>query len=104
MNIFHLSQSQCVMITCFKQITIVPVPKNSKVTCNNECHSIAFTSVTMRRLESLVRAHINFIIPNTLDPLQLAYCPNRFTDYAMMNKHINATCNNFKDFTELQFI
>ena len=31
----------------------------------------------------LVKAHINAIIPETLDPLQFAYRPNRFTDDAI---------------------
>jgi hypothetical protein len=34
----------------------------------------------MKCLERLVMAHINTIIPETLDPLQFAYCPNRSTD------------------------
>ena len=28
-------------------------------------------------------AHINTIIPETVDPLQFAYCPNRYTDDAV---------------------
>jgi hypothetical protein len=34
----------------------------------------------MKCLERLVMAHINSIIPDTLDPLQFAYRPNRSTD------------------------
>jgi hypothetical protein len=37
-------------------------------------------SVTMKCFERLVMAHINTIIPEILDPLQFAYCPNRSTD------------------------
>ena len=37
----------------------------------------------MKCFERLVMAHINTIIPETLDPLQLAYRPNRFTDDAI---------------------
>jgi hypothetical protein len=37
----------------------------------------------MRCFERLVMAHINSIFRNTLDPLQLAYRPNRSTDDAI---------------------
>ena len=52
-----------VIPTCFKQTTIVPVPKSSKVTCLNDYQPIAFTSVAMKGFERLVMAHINTIIP-----------------------------------------
>jgi hypothetical protein len=34
----------------------------------------------MKCFERLIMAHINTIIPEILDPLQFAYCPNRSTD------------------------
>ena len=34
----------------------------------------------MKCFERLVMAHINTIIPESLDPLQFAYCTNRSTD------------------------
>ena len=37
----------------------------------------------MKCFERLVMAHINTIIPDNLDPLQFAYCPNRSTDDAI---------------------
>ena len=37
----------------------------------------------MKCFERLVMAHINTIIPETLDPLQFAYRPNRTTDDAI---------------------
>jgi hypothetical protein len=37
----------------------------------------------MNCFERLGMAHINTIIPETLDPLQFAYCPNRSTDDAV---------------------
>jgi hypothetical protein len=37
----------------------------------------------MKCFERLVMAHINSILPETLDPLQLAYRPNRSTDDAI---------------------
>ena len=44
---------------------------------------VALTSVAMKCFERLVMAHINSILPDTLDPLQFEYCPNRSTDDAI---------------------
>jgi hypothetical protein len=77
---FNLSLTQSVISTCFKQTTIVPVPTNAKVTCLNDYHLIALTSVAMKCFERLVMAHINTIIPDTPNTLQFAYRPNRYTD------------------------
>ena len=82
-DIFHLSATKSVIPTCFKQTTIVPVPKNTNVTCLNEYRPVALTSVAMKCFERLVIAHINTIIPEMLDPLQFAYRPNRSTNDAM---------------------
>ena len=54
-----------------------------KVTCLNDHRPIALTLVAMKCFERLVMAHINTIIPETLDPLQFAYRPNRSTDDAI---------------------
>ena len=59
------------------------MPKNTKVTCLIDYRPVALTSVAMKCFERLVVAHINTIIPETLDPLQFAYCPNRSTDIAI---------------------
>ena len=56
------------------------MPKEATVTCLNDYCPIALTSVAMKYFEGLVMAHINTIIPETLDPLQFAYRPNRSTD------------------------
>ena len=65
------------------QTTILPVPKEAKVTCLNDYCPVALTSVAMKCFERLVMAHINSILPDTLDPLQFAYRPNRSTDDAI---------------------
>ena len=39
--------------------------------------------VTMKCFERLVMSRINTIIPETLDPLEFAYRPNRSTDDAI---------------------
>ena len=68
------------MPTCFKQTTIVPVPKEAKATCLNDYRLVALTLVAMKCFERLVMAHINTIISETLDPLQFAYHPKTSTD------------------------
>ena len=80
-DIFNLSLAKSVIPTCFKQTTIVPVPKKVKVTCLNDYRPVALTSVAMKCFQRLVMAQINTIIPETLDPLQFAY--NISTDDAM---------------------
>jgi hypothetical protein len=80
---FNLSLSESIIQACFKQTIIVPVTKNTKVTCLNYYCPIALTSVAIKCFERLVMAHINTIIQETLDPLQCADRPNRSTDDAI---------------------
>ncbi|CDQ57170.1 unnamed protein product [Oncorhynchus mykiss] len=51
----------------------------------NKCIEDVVPTVTvpMKCFERLVMTHINTIIPETLDPLQVAYCTNRSTDDAI---------------------
>ena len=76
-DIFKMSLIESVRPTCFKQTTIIPVPKNTKATCLNDYRPMELTSVAMKCFESLVMAHINTITPETLDSLQFAYRPKR---------------------------
>jgi hypothetical protein len=46
--IFNLSLTESVTPTFLKQTTIVPVPKEEKVTCLNNYHPVALTSVAMK--------------------------------------------------------
>ena len=68
---------------CFKRATIVPVPKKAKVTELNDYCPVALTSIIMKCFERLVKHHITSTLPDTLDPLQFAYRPNRSTDDAI---------------------
>jgi hypothetical protein len=63
-----------------QQTTIVPVPKNTNVPCLNDYRPVALTSVAMKEFERLVMAHINTIIPETVDLLKFAYRLYRSTD------------------------
>ena len=67
-DILNLSMTESVIPTCFKQTTIIPVPKKAKVTCLSDYRPIALTSVAMKCFEWLVMAHINTIIPDNMYP------------------------------------
>ena len=47
-DIFNISLIESVIPTCFKQTTIVPVPKNTKATCLNYYRPVALTSIAMK--------------------------------------------------------
>ncbi|XP_073719106.1 uncharacterized protein [Misgurnus anguillicaudatus] len=51
-NIFNLSLRLTVIPTCFKQTTIIPVPKKTTVSCLNDYRPVALTSVIMKCFES----------------------------------------------------
>ncbi|KAL0154386.1 hypothetical protein M9458_050352 [Cirrhinus mrigala] len=59
------------------------VPKKSPVFCLNDYRPIALTPIMMKCFERLVMRNIKTSLPNTLDPLQFAYRPNRSTDDAI---------------------
>ncbi|XP_059842900.1 uncharacterized protein LOC132403518 [Hypanus sabinus] len=82
-DIFNISLSSATVPTCFKATTIIPVPKKSSVSCLNDYHSVALTSIIMKCFERLVMRHIKTLLPTSLDPLQFAYHPNRSTDDAI---------------------
>ena len=82
-DIFNLSLSLSAVPTCFKIAAIVPVPKNAKVTELKDYCPVALTSVIMKCFERLVKDHITSTVSVTLDPLQFAYCSNRYTDDAI---------------------
>ncbi len=66
-----------------KKSVILPVPENSKPSCLNDYRPVSLTSIVMKVFERLLKNHICSSIPATLDPLQFAYRPNRFTDDAI---------------------
>ncbi len=102
-DIFNTSLSQAVVPTCLKSTTIIPVPKKSPVSCLNDYRPIALTPIVMKCFERLVMHKIKTSLPNTLDPLQFAYHPNRSTDDAISSTlHLalthNSLCNWILDF------
>jgi len=53
----------------------------------NDFRPVALTSVAMKCMEKLVLQHINSVVPDTVDPLQFAYRPNRSVDDAVALAH-----------------
>ncbi len=72
-DIFNTLLSQAVVPTCLK----------SPVSCLNDYHPIALTPIMIKCFERLVMHKIKTSLPNTLDPLQFAYRPNRSMDDAI---------------------
>ncbi|KAL0185672.1 hypothetical protein M9458_017342, partial [Cirrhinus mrigala] len=82
--IFNRSLELCIVPSCFKCSTIIPVPKKPKTTGLNDYRPVALTSVVMKSFERLVLAFLKDITGPLLDPLQFAYRANRilFVDFS----------------------
>ncbi|KAK3528503.1 hypothetical protein QTP70_000581 [Hemibagrus guttatus] len=97
-DIFNISLSSTVVPMCLKTTTIIPVPKKSPVSCLNDYHPVALTPIIMKCFERLVMRQIKYLLPPSLDPMQFAYHPNRFTDNAFSTTlHLSLTHLDNKD-------
>jgi len=47
-DIFNTSLNQAVVPTCFKSITIIPVPKKASPSCFNDYRPVALTPIAMK--------------------------------------------------------
>ncbi|KAK3539496.1 hypothetical protein QTP70_009039 [Hemibagrus guttatus] len=56
-DIFNISLSSAIVPTCFKTMTIVPVPKKSTVSCLNDYRPIALTPIVMKCFKRLIIRH-----------------------------------------------
>ncbi len=81
--IYNTSLSTSWVPACFKAATIVPLPKQSNVTCLNDYRPVAITSIPAKCLEKLVIKHIKAAIPPSHDLYQFAYRGNRSTEDAI---------------------
>ncbi len=102
-----LSLATSVVPTSFKKSVIIPVPKNSKPSCLNDYRPVALTSTVMKVFERLLKNHICSSTPATLDPLQLAYRPNRSTDDAIsqvLHSYLTHIDNKYGNYVRLLFI
>ncbi len=61
----------------------MPLPKKTNATIMNNFRPVALTPVAMKYLEKLVLQHINYVVPDTVDPFQFAYRSNRLVDDAV---------------------
>ncbi|XP_077948854.1 uncharacterized protein LOC144388984 [Gasterosteus aculeatus] len=68
---------------CFKASTIIPVPKQPRITGLNDYRPTSLTSVVMKSFERLVLSHLKTLTDPLLDPLQFAYRINRSVDDAV---------------------
>ncbi|KAL0163870.1 hypothetical protein M9458_039623, partial [Cirrhinus mrigala] len=82
-QIFNRSLELCEVPSCFKCSTIIPIPKNPKITGLNDYRPVALTSLIMKSFEKLVLAYLKDITGPLLDPLQFAYRANRSVDDAV---------------------
>ncbi len=83
------------------------MPKNNKPSCLNEYRPVALTSTVMKLFERLVKNYISSSIPDSLDPLQFAYHPNRSTDYVIshvLHSSLTHLDSNNENYVRLLFI
>ncbi len=57
-SIFNESLATSVVPTSFKKSVIIPVPKNNKPSCLNECRPVALTSIVMKVWETCKEPHL----------------------------------------------
>ena len=84
-DIFNLSLTESVIPTMFQADHYSPCVQEQQGNLSKLLLTHSTHIYSHEVLERLVMAHISTIIPETLDPLQFAYCPNRSTDDAISN-------------------
>lgn len=82
-DIFNSSQHRAVVPSCFKTVTIIPVPKNNTTSSLNDYRPVALTPVMMKCFERLVKDHIISRLPSAFDQYQFNYRPNHSTEDAV---------------------
>ena len=83
-HIFNWSFKSCLIPQIWKLSCIIPVPKKSPVSCNNDLRPIALTSVVMKTAERFVLNRLKLIMTSNMDPLQFAYRAKRSTEDAIL--------------------
>ena len=97
--IFNWSLSIRQVPVCFKEATIIPVPKKKNISCLNDYRPVALTSVPMKELERHVLNFLKSKIPSDFDPFQFAYRTNRSVEDAIcillheIMSHLEKTCS-----------
>ncbi|GFR76985.1 Non-LTR (Long terminal repeat) retrotransposon and domain-containing protein [Elysia marginata] len=87
--IFNWSLVTSIILLCFKQSTIVPVPKKPSPETLNDYRPVALTSVIMKCFsEQFVLSNLNSLLPPNFYVFQFAYRINRSIDDAIaINTH-----------------
>ena len=83
-TIFNSSFESKKVPKIWKLSCIIPVPKKSPITCNNDLRPVALTSVVMKSVERLVLKLLKSVTLSYLDPLQFAYQAKRNTEDAIL--------------------
>ncbi|XP_073426005.1 uncharacterized protein [Dendrobates tinctorius] len=76
-NIYNVSLKECVVPQCWKNSTIIPVPKKVGSSELNDYRPVALTSVAMKVFERIMMSHLIKFTQKLWDPLQFAYKENR---------------------------
>ncbi|GFR71276.1 Non-LTR (Long terminal repeat) retrotransposon and domain-containing protein [Elysia marginata] len=86
--IFNWSLVTSTMPLCFKQSTIIPVPKKPSPKTPNDYRPVALTSAIMKCFEKFVLSYLKSLLPPNFDVFQFAYRINRSIDNAIaFNTH-----------------
>ena len=95
--IFQKSLDRCTVPALWKRSIIIPVPKISCPSTDNDFRPIALTSVVMKCFEKLVVNLLKAEVSVDIDPLQFAYRQGRGTEDAvtsvthLISKHLEDT-------------
>ena len=68
----------------YKLSSIIPVPKKSVISCNNDLRPVALTSVVMKASERFALNALKTLVAPFLDPMQFAYTAKRNTEDAVL--------------------
>ena len=72
-KMFQWSLNSSVIPTIWKTSNIIPVPKRSNPTANNDYRPVALTSIVMKCFERIIKKILLDYVSQLLDPLQFAY-------------------------------
>ncbi len=76
-ELFNPSRVQQSIPALCKSSTICPSTKNSNLTCNNDFHPVALTSVVIKSFERIIHTKLQVEVSGLTDPLQFAYRKER---------------------------
>ena len=84
-NIYQQSLDQTSIPKLWKTSEIIPVPKKSPPTCDNDFRPVALTAIMMKCLEKVVKQQLQSQVGPYTDLYQFAYARNRCVDDATLS-------------------